>query len=79
MAAMVWLSFAIVNAGEDFLFYGMTALLFFVSGLLIKRAYIFFGILVLAFVFVFLVKDVMPGIFSDGTGSILDFFINSNK
>ena len=80
MLAMTWLSFMLVNAEGGFLFYGMIAALFICVGIFIKRAYVFFGIMILMLVFVFIVKDGFFGSFSGENGGFdFNFFINSNN
>ena len=78
---MMFLSFLLVNAEVGPLFYGLVAALFICLGVFIKRAYTFIGIMILALVLVFIVKD---GFFADSAdengGSFnFNFFINSNK
>ena len=78
---MIVLSFLLINAEVEPLFYGLVAALFICLGVFIKRAYIFIGILILVLVLVFIVKD---GFFADsadenGSSFNFNFFINRNK
>ena len=81
MCAMIGLSFALVNAEAGAIFYGIAAALFLCVGIFIKRAYFFLGILILALVLVFIVKDGFLGDSSDENGGSFNFnfFINSNN
>mgnify|MGYP003371635591 CR=1 FL=1 len=81
MTLMTVLSFALVNAEGEPFFFGLVAVLFLCVGVLIKRPYVFIGIMILTIVLVFIVKDGFFGILSDGNDNIFNFnfFINSNK
>ena len=81
MLVMTWLSFSLVNTEGGFMFYGIIAALFLCVGILIKRAYVFLGIMILMLVFVFVVRDGFLGGSPDGNGSSFNFnfFINSNN
>jgi len=81
MLAMTVLSFVLINAETGPFFYGIAAALFLCVGILIKRAYVFIGIMILVMVLVFIIKDGFFGTFYDENGGSFNFnfFINSNK
>ena len=78
---MTTLSFVLINAEAEPLFYGIVAALFLCLGIFIKRTYVFLGILIVVLSLVLIMQGDFFGIFSDGNfgGFNFNFFINSNK
>ncbi|MBO4699724.1 hypothetical protein J5690_08980 [bacterium] len=77
------LSFVLLNSGfrDSRFFYATVSALFLFSGIFLKRAYIFLGILILTLAFIFIAKDVIiPNTSEDGNSTFdFNFFINSDK
>lgn len=80
MLTMIGLSFALINAEGDALFYGITIALFLCVGIFVKRPYAFFSIMIIVLVFV-IAKEALFSILFDESDAFFNFnfFINSNN
>ena len=80
MLTMVGLSFALINAEGDNLFYAITVALFLCVGIFVKRPYAFFSIMIIVLVFI-IAKEALFGILFDENSALFNFnfFINSNN
>ena len=81
MLILFALSVFVLNGAQGIALYSATALIFIFSGILLKRPYIFLGILIFVLILLFTMKDFV-GYDENGNksnGLSFDFFINSNK
>lgn len=83
LSVILTLSIVLLNAdfNAQAVFYVTVSVLFLFSGIFIKRAYVFIGILIFALVFIFIAKDLIISSASEeeNSGFNFNFFINSNK